>query len=124
MRWFVVESHLRTMKTPFNHLNDMGWGNGYVIMSKEHPWHGVSYDNLNDIVYAHGGLTYSETLTKEHTQSWLDLSPADIGKHMIGFDTSHFMDTFEKWPKSEVILETQALYRQVQSMGGKYKFLT
>lgn len=51
--------------------------NGYVGIHKGHPCHGMSYEDLNDLVDVHGGLTYSG---KEADLMW------------FGFDTGHAGD--------------------------------
>lgn len=51
--------------------------NGYVYVPNGHPCHGMDYNDGNDLVSVHGGLTYSEKL--------------DRGKK-FGFDTSHAGD--------------------------------
>lgn len=55
----------------------IGVVNGYAYIPEDHPLHGIGYDNLHDLIDAHGGLTFSR-------DGW------------IGFDTGHCWD---KWPR-------------------------
>lgn len=76
-----------------------GWGNGYVHLPPEHPFHGVDYDEIP--VEVHGGLTYAEN---------------EKGAWVVGFDTSHHGDTLEKWPMEEVEAETIRLKEQLERL--------
>jgi hypothetical protein len=55
-----------------------GWGNGYVKIPKDHPLHGQSYVDSNEInsLDVPGGVTYSEKDDED-------------GGWVIGFDTAH-----------------------------------
>lgn len=89
-----------------------GWGNGYVIIPENHPFHGVDYDTINNFVNVHGGLTYSQSVTSSVVQTF-ELDEDDLGKWMIGFDTAHSGDNEEKWYKAAVQAETDYLLAQV-----------
>lgn len=91
-----------------------GWGNGYVIIPKEHPFHGIHYDILNEFVNAHGGLTFSE-LCDDENKNTFGLEDSDIGKWIIGFDTAHHGDSLERWHEGAVVAETDFLLAQVIS---------
>lgn len=103
-----------------------GWGNGYVIIPKSHPFYEKSYDELNDIIDVHGGLTYSSYVNIRSKKIYVpELTNEDLGCWMIGFDTAHWNDTLHSCPKEYVILETLNLKMQVltQCKPGRYKFL-
>lgn len=95
------------MQTPFITLientwlpgMDHGWGNGYVSITKDHKFYGLSYmdDKLQEID-VHGGLTYSE----QEGDYWT-----------FGFDTSHYSDTAENWTKDRVRDEAIKLLQQL-----------
>lgn len=93
-------------------LFSTGWGNGYVLIPKDHPFHGVDYDTINKFVNVHGGLTYSDSCTSSVIQSF-GLEDEDQGKWMIGFDTAHSGDNEERWHKAAVQAETDCLLAQV-----------
>ena len=86
-----------------------GWGNGYVVIPNGHPMHGKHYDEVP--VGVHGGLTFSESvnsvignfteLTEEMKDGWV-----------FGFDTAHYNDSMERWPKEAVEMETENLKSQ------------
>lgn len=86
-----------------------GWGNGYVILPKEHPWYGKTYNNIP--VEIHGGLTYSNFIEEENIVS-LGLEDKDIGMYMIGFDTAHYGDNPITWTKEAVQKEADKLLEQ------------
>lgn len=81
---------------------DHGWGNGYVGVSKEHPFFEKSYDDLNELISIHGGLTFSEMEPIEDNDYWV-----------IGFDTCHAWDSEKEHTKEWVIAETERLLSQV-----------
>ena len=83
-----------------------GWGNGYVRICEGHPFYEKEYDKIP--VDVHRGLTYSN-----HNES--------DGKYFtegywVGFDTAHYGDTLEKWPKDAVYEETLYLFKQIYSV--------
>lgn len=95
---------LRTFAIEINWLpfTNHGWGNGYVIIPKGHPLHGKDYNEIEGID-VHGGITLSESangLTGIFRQKRI---PKDCW--ILGFDTAHFADTLETWPKKRVLKE-------------------
>ena len=78
-----------------------GWGNGYVCISKEHPFYGVHCDHIP--VDVHGGLTYGGMEAN--------------GFYCVGFDTAHIGDTLEEWPLLAVEGEALNLYDQMVRLG-------
>ena len=110
--WFVLE---------IKHLDFCGWGNGYVLIPKKHPWYGVDYDMLP--VHIHGGLTFSEFFQTNYIEEWLsnkdivgDINLDNYKKFenywMIGFDTAHLNDNKINCSKYYVIDETKKLLEQ------------
>jgi hypothetical protein len=91
-------------KSLINH----GWGNGHVIISKGHKLHGVHYDNID--VNVHGGLTFSENAKD---LNWPEIPESLKDGWVVGFDTAHYKDTSEKWPKDSVLAETYRLKEQL-----------
>lgn len=90
-----------------------GWGNGYVIIPEGHPCFKMSYDEIHENydIDVHGGLTYSEMaedgndVFKHHSGCWV-----------VGFDTAHYRDTLDRWPKEAVQAETERLREQLESI--------
>jgi hypothetical protein len=84
-----------------------GWGNGYVVIPKGHPMYGKHYDEVP--IDVHGGLTFSGSAndfpfpesTDEMKDGWV-----------FGFDTAHYNDNMERWPKEAVERETENLKSQ------------
>lgn len=93
-------------------LIDFGWGNGYVIIPKDHKLHGVHYDDIN--VDVHGGLTFSELVDTQMMEKF-GLDTEDIGKWCVGFDTAHYSDNLLNWSKERVKEETEYLFQQLWS---------
>jgi hypothetical protein len=92
-------------------LVEGGWGNGYVILPEGHKYHGVHYDSI--LVDVHYGLTFSELVTDTLIDKWPELTEADKGGWIVGFDTLHYGDTSEKWPKEAVQAEADNLMSQL-----------
>lgn len=81
--------------------SEHGWGNGYVALPSTHPFYGLDYNEINEHVNVHGGLTFSGSYTYEDKVYWL-----------IGFDTMHGFDNPEDSNKEYVIAETLDLLEQ------------
>lgn len=90
---------------------DFGWGNGYVILDDTHPWYEKNYDDINNFVDIHGGLTFSGRITKDMIPAW-GLELEDLDKWIIGFDTAHLYDTLQIWSKDAVQREADKLLEQ------------
>ncbi len=86
---------------------DHGWGNGYVLLPKDHHLHGKHYNDID--VEVHHGLTFAELVDEHLVNGWKspDLTKEDIGGWLVGFDTAHYQDTSENWPKEEVQAENR-----------------
>lgn len=94
----MVENYMR------RHSSSMfvyhgGWGNGYVCLTRLHDWFKKDYDDINEHVYIHGGLTFSEY--DEEEDLWV-----------IGFDTNHYDDNDIVWHYNAVVAETKRLEKQ------------
>jgi len=104
------------IKNTWLNFSETGWGNGYVLIPKDHPLYGMGYSNievdcLDDFVYIHGGITFSSIVDEDLLKSYSDyLNEGDIGKHMIGFDTAHAGDNAQKHDYEFVKQETQRLH--------------
>jgi hypothetical protein len=120
----IIENHLKKSMMISGlpkHYFEYGWGNGYVLLPKNHPFYKVHYDNIN--VYAHGGLTYSELFKSEYFLKWIENLEFDgdvtyenfkffDDYWVIGFDTSHYGDNEYNCHKSYVMNETIDLMNQ------------
>lgn len=99
------------------HLAHGGYGNGYVVLPPEHPYHGIDYDDIP--VHVHGGLTFGEYADN---LNWQELDESDKGGWVIGFDTAHIGDDLEKWPdKQSVLKETAELKDQLEQVAQNKK---
>ena len=89
-----------------------GWGNGYVIIFKGHPLYGKHYNDINENIYVHGGITFSSHISKMGNSTGYRNEEIKDG-WVIGFDTAHLHDNTYNWPKREVLKETERLRKQI-----------
>ncbi len=73
--------------------------NGYVSLPADHSWAGVDYGDIP--VDIHGGLTYGSM---------------ESGRWVIGFDTGHLGDTYERWDVEAVAAEAESLLKQAEAV--------
>ena len=106
MKKYLVENGITGVSAYITGLLQRGWGNGYVAVPPTHPFYRVNYhtDIVEFAIDIHGGLTYSQYGDGEN-------APKDWW--VFGFDTSHYMDNLDKWPKEAVEAETKKLYCQL-----------
>jgi len=98
VEYYTIESDFHTFATVS--MFDRGWGNGYVNVTKHHPWYGKHYDDVD--VNIHGGLTYANKDKEED-------------KWVFGFDTAHYSDNLQRWSEENVLNETRYLAYQVHT---------
>ncbi len=88
-----------------------GWGNGYVVIFKGHLMYGKNYNEVP--VNIHGGLTYSESVNSAmENGNFPELTEEMKDGWVFGFDTAHYCDDMERWPKEAVEKETEDLKSQ------------
>jgi hypothetical protein len=111
--FFIKETHLNRAYC------DVGWGNGYVLLPKEHPWFGKHYDDIP--VAVHGGLTFSDkidmkwvTNTKGQVCEEIETLKEDDFNDLwcIGFDCAHSGDDLNTCPKEYVWRQAELLKDQ------------
>ena len=82
---------------------DFGWGNGYIVINKDHPCFGMNYDTIYQKynINCESELTYAESA---EDNKWEELHERYKNKDywIIGFDTMHYKDTLLTWPKDRV----------------------
>jgi hypothetical protein len=105
MKWYVIKNP-RWKYANGKFIMKRGWGNGYVAISPSHCLYGKGENSLsvNGKIKVHGGLTYAQ-----HGDG--DYAPKNWW--VFGFDTSHYTDNLENWPKERVIEETIRLFWQL-----------
>lgn len=87
-------------------FENYGWGNGYVALPKENPFHGYHYDHLNELFF--GG--FPEVLTWSNYA--LDMKGHNFitpGMWLVGFDTAHGWNNSLIHTRDWVIEATQVL---------------
>jgi len=102
-----IEHFVKPFPEDYLNLIDRGWGNGYVVLPPDHPWFGLDYDQID--VDVHGGLTFGKMTTN---LTWGEIEPNWLNCYIIGFDTAHYQDNLDEWPKERVIEETLRLKEQ------------
>lgn len=132
MKWFLKEKEnhyhkaleddpnmSERLKKTLKSLDHRGWGNGYVVVPLDHPF--ASYTEYpHDMLHIHGGITFDCRVKDNNWQEVKDDHPNDL---IIGFDTGHYMDTPERWPREEVVRETLELRKQIMFLGKNYKYI-
>jgi hypothetical protein len=114
----VIENHFKYIP---GFSFEFGWGNGYVLLPKFHPFYGVDYDDID--VNIHGGLTFGQKFDGGYFLEWVEGVEIDgditldnfndfDGYWIIGFDTSHYGDNSYICSKSYVLNETNDLLDQ------------
>lgn len=48
----------------------VGYANGYVAVPPEHPLHGKYYNEANEVIDIHGGLTFSDSVEEIKADGW------------------------------------------------------
>lgn len=97
---------------------EVGYANGYVAVPKGHPFFGKGYDDVN--VSVHGGLTFATSgsnIAKNLPETQVlegNIQNLDDNWWVFGFDTCHYMDNLENWPREAVIAETLSLKKQLE----------
>ena len=115
-----LESTVNKRIKAFVEMEKMGgYANGYVAVPPGHPLWGMDYDNVDNKINIHGGLTYSdmsdnmmESQNIEILDETVDSLPS--GWWVFGFDTLHYMDTLENWSREMCIKETLELRKQLE----------
>ena len=105
MIWYVIRNPQWKYNNEVSVLK-RGWGNGYVAIPPNHCLYGKGENShsISSKIRIHGGLTYAQHGDGEN-------APKDWW--VFGFDTAHFGDTIEKWPKEAVEAETKKLFCQL-----------
>lgn len=75
------------------------WLCGYVILPADHPLNGEHYDDINDIIDVHQGLTYSDN---GENNTWV-----------IGFDCNHLGDGDKVNTEEYVVSQIQIVVDQL-----------
>ena len=106
IRWFVKESLVE-----IRCFLPCGWGNGYVVIPKDHPMCKKDYTDIP--VEVHGWLTFG---VKANKLDWPEITEEERvnGSWVYGFDTTHYGDSISKWPKKKVEKETKLLAKQFE----------
>jgi hypothetical protein len=97
----------------------IGWGNGYVAIPPKHRWYQKDFDYLNDRIKIHGGITFCRR-AREIIGPVKEYLINDVDYWVIGFDTGHYMDSIELWPRYRVKQEAEKLLQQVIAAGKWY----
>lgn len=97
---------------------EAGYANGYVAVPRDHPFFGKDYGDVD--IEVHGGLTFAapgSNISKDLPETEVlegRLYDLDEDWWVFGFDTCHYSDSLENWPREAVIEETLNLKRQLE----------
>lgn len=105
---------------------ECGYANGYVAVPPEHPFHGCHYDDANDAIDIHGGLTFSSSKSDIKNPEWENAECIGFNSFdeipdnywVFGFDTMHFGDD-EYLDRDWCIKETKRLLTQLEAIKSK-----
>jgi hypothetical protein len=109
LKWFVKETTWLDRS-----IINCGWGNGYVCIPENHPCFGLTYDKIHELyeISVNGGLNYCK-----HSNDLKDWPEIPEGEWwVVGFDTVHFWNKIESWPKERVEQEAQILLVQLSML--------
>lgn len=106
MKYFIKENDWLFKNLPTSYRNNIGWGNGYVAIPKNHFLYGLDYDEIHNIINinVHGGLTFSNSY--ENCKHWKEVTEEYKDCWIIGFDTAHYGDNIYNCSKEYVLSET------------------
>lgn len=110
LKWFVRERAWARGGVIYS-----GWGNGYVVLPKTHPYYGKEEIPVD----VHGGLTFTEYGIDYFLEGtpWPEMRDCDASAGwIVGFDTMHYGDTLSTWPRERVIKETLRLKEQLEKL--------
>ena len=71
--------------------DSMGHLCGYIVVDGTHPWHALTYNDLND-VEVHGGLTYSSAMPNYTTFGFDCAHAGDLVPKMHALKGGHYSD--------------------------------
>jgi hypothetical protein len=114
IQWFVKDNVWLHKDRPELREN-MGWGNGYVLLPFSHPCYGMSYEEVGDkySIIVSGGLTFSDSAIG---LEWIPEEFKGQDLWVFGFDTCHYSDSPRNWPKELVEKHTQQLVEQFENI--------
>lgn len=97
-----------------------GYANGYVAVSKSHPWFNKSYfGEIENSINIHGGVTFSGKLKGVSPDSLIMINEGEKLPEeywAFGFDTMHFLDNLDTCNKDFCISETLRLKEQLEKI--------
>lgn len=76
------------------------WFCGYAVIPEDHPFYGADYDDVEDGIDVHGGLTFSGELD-------------GIYGFLLGFDCNHYCDSPEVQDEEYTLSECKRLVDQL-----------
>ena len=76
------------------------WYCGYVVIPEDHPYYGLDYEEVEDDIDVHGGLTFSGEFE-------------DVDGFLLGFDCAHAGDNPEVQDEEYTLSECMSLVDQI-----------
>lgn len=117
--WEAHGFRCQVLDSPFSGYN------GYVAVSRDHPYHGESYWDFD--VSVHGGVTFAKFGNNEERDG--EILWPDPELYWIGFDTAHLGDWVgyaperggRRWSVEDVAKETEQLAKQLRQIANGEK---
>lgn len=116
-----------TANERINSFGDAGYANGYVAVPEE--WELLPFDEETDdyVTDIHGGITFGSSGNNlpplwdpdKIETVYGNFSDLDESYTVLGFDTCHWGDNLENWPRERVIEETLRLMNQIKECNDK-----
>lgn len=105
-----------------NDIYPYGTHNGYVAIPPMNKYYNMPFEELEEKIDVHGGVTWLETavnsldILMDAERISTDTKISEIGDDwkIVGFDTMHWGDNSTIWDKKAVIQETLDLQRQLE----------
>ena len=76
------------------------WYCGYAVIPEDHPFYGADYDDVEDDIDVHGGLTFSGDIE-------------DVDGFLLGFDCAHYGDSPEVQDEEYTLKECKKMVDQL-----------
>lgn len=124
MKMFILESTLKD-SYPEHLKKDLGWGNGYVVISKESPLYNKDEGFFHHHLDVIGGVTYYTYIKEIHLEEYSafssSLEPHDIESLILGFDTVHYVCSASIHTKEWVENHTKEMLYQLLDLEKKVR---
>ena len=96
-------------------------GDNYVGVNPGHPWHEKAYQNIEESINVHGGLTYSGKCSGSICHTPKEGEPDNV--YWLGFDCSHLYDLVPLNTRYDGLCSPDDRYRDVGYVKNQVEYL-